>query len=98
MRFCCTEGTLQLELYRGELRYRNIGDEGETVISFSGGGHGGGDAYIMKELYESMCTGSIPKCGGSEGLESAVFALGIDEAARTGRVVDLEPVWKKLDR
>ena len=42
--------------------------------------------------------GSAPKCSGSEGLESAVLALAIDQAARTGKVVDLEPVWKKLGR
>jgi len=98
MRFCCTEGTLEIELYGGLLKYRNLGDEGVTVINFAGDGHAGGDDYIMKELYECMCTGGTPKCGGSEGLESAVYALAIDESARTGKVVDLEPVWKKLAR
>ena len=98
MRFCCTEGVLEVELYGGLLKYRNLGDEGVTVIKLAGDGHGGGDAYIMKELYECMCTGSTPKCGGSEGLESAVYALALDESARTGKVVDLEPVWKKLAR
>ena len=37
-------------------------------------GHGGGDAYIMKELFHTMTTGEEPKCSGSEGLESAVLA------------------------
>ena len=45
-----------------------------------------------------MSRGVPPKCSGNEGLESAVFALGFDKAAREGRVVDLEEVWKSLGR
>ncbi len=52
----------------------------------------------MKALFETMTTGAEPKCSGDEGLESAVLALAIDRAARTGQVVDLEPVWKQLNR
>ena len=52
----------------------------------------------MKELYQCMCDGSAPKCSGSEGLESAVVALALDRASRTGQIVDLEPVWKSLGR
>ena len=55
---------------------------------------------IMKELYEGpMCQeDALPKCSGNEGLESAVFALGFDQAAREGKIIDLEPVWQKLNR
>ena len=80
------------------LTYRTLGDEGETSIKFSGDGHGGGDGFIMKELYETMCSGTAPKCSGNEGLESAVFAIALDEAAEKGTMIDLEPVWKKLNR
>ena len=52
----------------------------------------------MKELYETMCNGTAPKCSGNEGLESAVFAIALDEAAEKGTMIDLEPVWKKLNR
>ena len=52
----------------------------------------------MKELYETMTTGAKPKCSGNEGLESAVYALALDQAARTKQVVDLEPVWKSMGR
>ena len=99
MYFSCTEGTLMLELYNKEIKYRFVGDDEEHKITFkSADGHGGGDAYIMKELFETMTTGAAPKCSGSEGLESAVLALAIDKAARTGSIVDLEPVWKQLGR
>ena len=99
MYFSCTEGTIMLELYNRVIKYRFLGEDEEHCITYkSADGHGGGDAYIMKELFESMTTGTLPKCSGSEGLESAVLALAIDQAARTRSIVDLEPVWKKLGR
>jgi predicted dehydrogenase len=98
MYFSCTEGTMIVELYTSILRYRRIGDEGETVINFAADGHGGGDAFIMKELYDTMANGVAPKCSGDEGLESAVVALALDKAAQTNQLVDLEPVWKQLER
>ena len=98
MCFRCTEGTLDLDLYRMRIRCRNLGEEGVTELQFAGDGHGGGDDYIMKELYDTMKNGTPPKCSGSEGLESAVFSLALDRSARTGEVVDLEPVWKSLGR
>lgn len=99
MYFSCTEGTIMLELYNREIRYRFVGSDEENVIQFkSADGHGGGDNFIMKELYHTMLTGSEPKCSGNEGLESAILALAIDEAAKSGTIVDLEPVWKRLNR
>jgi len=99
MYLSCTEGTIELNLYDKFIRYRFIGDDEEHLVNFkSADGHGGGDSYIMKELFETMTTGAAPKCSGDEGLESAVLALAIDQAARTGKVVDLEPVWKQLNR
>ena len=94
--FACAEGTMKLNLYSNIIRYRRLGDEGVTELNFSGDGHGGGDSYIMKELYETMSRGVSPKCSGAEGLRSAVFALALDQAARNGEIVDLEPVWKAL--
>ena len=99
MYLSCTEGTIILELYDRQIKYRMVGSDEENCITFkSADGHGGGDAYIMKELFHTMTTGDEPKCSGSEGLESAILALGIDQAARTRSIVDLEPVWKKLHR
>lgn len=98
MCFRCSEGTLDIDLAKMQLRYKNIGDEGITVIDFVGDGHGGGDRFIMKELYYTMENGSKPKCSGNEGLESAVFALALDRAAQTGQVINLEPIWQSLGR
>jgi hypothetical protein len=80
------------------LKYKRLGDEGVTHINFAGDGHGGGDSFIMKELYDSMVNGTLPKCSGVEGLESSVVALAIEQAKDSGEVFDLEPVWKKLNR
>ncbi len=96
--FVCSEGTMKLDLYTGKLYYRCINGEGVIEVGIPGDGHGGGDGYIMKELYETMITGAKPKCSGNEGLESAVYALALDEAARTRQIVDLEPFWKSMGR
>lgn len=99
MYFSCTEGTMIVELYSGTLRYKTLADAEETSVTFSGNGHGGGDDYIMKELYETMRFGIEPKCSGNEGLESAVTALMMDKSAnQEGTVINMEPIWKKLAR
>lgn len=98
MYFSCSEGTMIIELYSLSLKYKRLGDEGVTHINFAGDGHGGGDSFIMKELYDSMVNGTLPKCSGVEGLESSVVALAIEQAKDSGEVFDLEPVWKKLNR
>ncbi len=98
MYFTCTKGNLVVELYSSTLKYAVHG-QNEVTIRFGMDGHGGGDSYIMKELYEGpMTTDALPTCSGSEGLESAVLALCIDKAAKSRKVVDVEPVWKKLNR
>lgn len=96
--FSCSEGTMSVELYSRRIRYARLGSDETVEVSFDGDGHGGGDSRIMKELYQTMSEGVPPKCSGSEGLESAVFALAFDKAAREGCVVDLETVWKELGR
>ena len=99
MNFSCSKGNIICELYAGIVKWRLL-DGNEESIHFVGDNHGGGDSYIMKELYEGpMCQeDALPECSGNEGLESAVLALGIDLAARTGDVIDMEPIWKKLKR
>lgn len=98
MLFNCSEGTMKLDLYTSTLEYKVLGSDELISFNFGADGHGGGDDYIMKELYEAMLSGEPPKCSGREGLESAVVALAIDQAARDGEIVDLEPIWKNLNR
>ena len=99
MVFHCTEGTLRLDLHQKRLSWKNIGDQEVTTLDFSDcDGHGGGDNFIMKELFETMTAGVPPKCSGEEGLLSAVYALALDQSASTGKIFDLEPVWTSLGR
>ena len=90
-----SEGTLVLS--REVIRVRRLGEEAVRTYDFHNQDeHGGGDAVIMRELYETMCGGGAPKSSGMQGLRSAVVALGLDEAQRTGTVVDLDAVWRRL--
>jgi predicted dehydrogenase len=98
MVFSCTEGTMKLDLYKGTMCYRNLADDYIHEFNFGADGHGGGDDYIMKALYDTMCNGGEPKCSASEGLESAVFALACEQSVTTGEIIDLEPIWKNLER
>ncbi len=99
MYMACTEGCVVAELYSGTIRARRIGkDEPELLFKVTGEGHAGGDEVIMRELLDSMLNGSAPKCGGDEGLESAVTALAIDEARVKGSMLDMEGIWRKLGR
>ncbi len=94
-----TEGNIIVELYSSLLKYRRIDEDEMKVIDFAGDGHGGGDTFQTKELYENtMLAGKPPVCSGSEGLVSAVLALALDKSALEGDMIDLEPVWKDLGK
>ena len=98
MRFNCSDGTITVELYSSTITYKTIGEKTTHTLHFMNDLHGGGDEFIMKELYASMSENKLPACSGNEGLQSAVFALGFDKSAREGGIVDLEPVRKSLKR
>ncbi|MDF3128766.1 Gfo/Idh/MocA family oxidoreductase [Kiritimatiellaeota bacterium B1221] len=98
MYISCLKGTIIGEIYTGHLQYRRLGDAQETVESYPGGGHGGGDPHIMAALLKSMQTGEAPLCSGEEGLRSAIAAIALDQAAREQKVVSLDPVWEKIGR
>lgn len=94
----CLKGTIISEIYSGTLSYKRMGDAKRTDQQFPGGGHGGGDEFIMKELFKTMTEGTPPLCGGDEGLLSAVVALALDQAAQEKQIIDLAPTWKALGR
>ncbi len=99
MYISCTDGTIISELYQNKIWVKQLGENKTEEFDFnSAGGHAGGDPVIMDELYESMVNNTTPKSSGDEGLQSAVVALGVDQARIEKKILDLEPVWKKLDR
>ncbi|MCK5155953.1 MAG: Gfo/Idh/MocA family oxidoreductase [Spirochaetales bacterium] len=96
MYFHCSGGTLIIELYSGVLQYKAITDEAIQMMTLIGGGHGDGDFNIMNELHDSMVNGTVPVCGGEEGLLSAVVGITIDKARENGTVIDLSEIWNSL--
>lgn len=98
MYISCSEGTISLELFSGELKYRTLADPCITTLTFAGDGHGGGDPIMMTEFWEMLNTGSRPKVGAIEGLECAVTCISIDEAMNSRSVIELDSVWKSLGK
>jgi len=99
MYFSGSEGTLIADFYSRIIRVRRLGEDAIREIHPGGeGGHGGGDEVIGRELAETMRESRPITSGGNEGLESAVVALSIEKAVRNQSIIDLEPIWKNLNR
>ncbi len=94
---CGTEGTLRADIISGSLELKRIGfgTQLEDLRSGVSGGHGGGDEHLGACLAASMRSGAEPVTSIEDGLRAAVTAFGVDEALRTGQVVDLMPMWKR---
>jgi hypothetical protein len=84
-------------LLKGKLKYSLLDSRGPEVIDFPQKDmHGGADVIIVQDLAECIDKGTQPKASGEEGFRSAIVCLAIDEARRSGTVVDLEPIWQKF--
>jgi len=92
------EGTIEADLAAASVRWRRIGRKTEDHrMDLTGvDGHGGADHLIVDDLAQCIATGKEPDVTGEEGFVSAVTCLAIDEAYRTGAVVDVEPYWKRF--
>ncbi len=99
MLFTFTRGNIDLNQQTGILKYQTYDDPEPIELSFpNGDGHGGGDDVISAELFNTMQTGKPPMTGADIGLESAVTALAIDQAAREKEMINLKPIWDELKR
>ena len=88
MYIACTEGTIIVECYSGTIRHRRFDEEGVTVLQFVGGGHGGGDPVMAREIIGGLLSGTQSAESGVEnGYGCALVALAADESMRTGRPV-----------
>lgn len=98
MVFLGTHGTLRADLLTGELEVRRIGwdDHRIKLDTSSRDGHGGGDEIMIQALRETMLHHKAPLASVTEGLCSAVPAFGLDHAAETNQVVELDPLWRKV--
>ncbi len=94
---CGTEGTLRSDVASGSVDVHRIGfgTVREAIHNpRAAGGHGGGDPVLGQSIADSMRHGTTPLSTLEDGLRAAITAFGIDEAQRTGQVVDLRPLWQ----
>ena len=100
MHICGLKATADLDLRKNELTVRRIGAKEDLDINIDRegrGGHGGTDGLIIDDLVRCMTTGTEPAISAMAGVTSAITCLAIDEARRTGKIVDLEPYWQRLE-
>ena len=90
MYISCTDGTIICECFSGMLTYKHYDDPVQVTLHFGGGGHGGGDSVMAKELSDSWLEEKpLSISGSANGLACARAALAADESARSGRIVEL---------
>jgi predicted dehydrogenase len=95
---CGTEGTLRADVLTGRIELKRLGSASiEDRSTGASGIHGGGDSFLGESLARSMLYGEEPPASLEEGLRAALTAFGIDEALRTGTVVDLTPIWERAN-
>jgi hypothetical protein len=70
----------------------------ENVAAGVKGGHGGGDEILGKELADSILKGTKLATGLTDGIKSAITCFAIDKAMETGRVVNMEPYWRRMKK
>lgn len=104
-RFCIlgTHGMAEGDFVRGFLRVtardgRRLADydyNGETALR---GAHCGADEMMARDItrYLRRETGSLP-VSIVDAMEAGVAALALDEARIAGTVLDLAPIWARLD-
>jgi predicted dehydrogenase len=99
MYICGTEGTLRADVITGQLEVKRIGfdPQMEDCRTDASGGHGGGDTILGASLANTMLNGAPPLTSLEDGLRAAFTAFSIDEAQRTGTVVDLTSLWRQAD-
>jgi len=95
-----TRGTMRADAVSGRIEFMPIGYNGLRREEFTGEvqGHNLADKGLVDELVKAMLEGAFPKTGIREGPEAAVTCLAINDAMRTGNVVDLAPYWEKVDQ
>lgn len=100
MYLCGTEGTIRADVITGRIELQRIGfnsaiEDHSTTVA---GMHGGGDDVLATELVAAMQTGAEMSAGIDEGLAAATTCFAIDDALRSGSVVELAPYWARVDR
>ncbi|MEW5816251.1 MAG: gfo/Idh/MocA family oxidoreductase, partial [Spirochaetota bacterium] len=94
-----SEGSLRSDLISGEIEVKRIGFNEKVMDESTGvkGGHGESDSVLTDHLVKMMVEQEEPLTSIDDGICSAVTCFGIDEALRTGTVVEMKSFWEKID-
>ena len=104
-RFCVmgTHGMAEGDFVRGYLKVtardgRRLVDNDYTQGAAAKGAHYGADELMCIDIAKYLRgeAASLP-VSVLDAMEAGIAALALDQARETGTVVDLTPVWKKLD-
>jgi predicted dehydrogenase len=92
-----TEGAIRADVIPGIIEMQKIGfnEELKKIDAGVSGGHGGGDIILCQKLAETIIDDTVPYTTLEDGLTSAITCFGIDEAMKTGKVIDMNPWWDK---
>jgi predicted dehydrogenase len=90
-----TRGSIRADAVSGHLEVTRIGDSAplSTGSDSTLNGHEDADQVLIEHLGKTMLEDLPPLAGIGEALRACVVAFGIDEAQRTGQVIDLRPLW-----
>jgi len=93
-----TEGAIRADVLSGQLQLQRIGftTQMEDLSGEALGGHGGADRLMVEEWSEMMRNEKIVETGIDDAIHSAITCFGIDRAADTKTVTDMQLLWNKL--
>jgi len=98
---CGTLGTVRADAIKGEIEISLIGGDQtiERILGEDGevGGHAGGDRVMARGIIDTLLNGAEPLASVEEGINSAVAAFGIDQALDEGTIIDLRPLWARVN-
>ena len=94
-----TEGTLRANVFGDKIEVERVGWNPVRNVydTAQGGGHGGSDPVLVRELAQFMIKGTVSKAGLIEGIKSAITAFGIDQANNEGQVIDMRSLWDRAE-
>jgi predicted dehydrogenase len=96
MYICGSKGTLRFHGMHIELKRIGYAEEKQEFHFTAGHGHGGADTVLARELAQAILHNTPMPTTLDDGLNAVVTCLGIDRAMRTGRVIDMTPLWKRI--
>jgi predicted dehydrogenase len=96
-----TRGTLEADLCTNRIRFQAIHTQREPEVieigDGSGQGHYGADEEMGRDLAASLLEGRPFPASVRGALEAGLTCMAVDEAQRSGQMVDLAPWWSEFD-